>query len=207
LQPRGVKLCHRSDLWAWSRFDEARNLDFHSYCWVREGGSVIVDPLPVCEHDREHIRSLGGVATVVVTNSDHTRGAEWFARSFGAALVGPAGERGRLGLEATRWVADGDEIVPGMIALEMEGSKTPGELALLVDGRTLITGDLIRSHRGGTLRLLPESKLSDPAAAVESVRRLLSHDIEAVLVGDGWPVFRDGRARLEELTALHDDGS
>ena len=35
---------------------------------------------------------------------------------------------------------------------------------------------------------------------VESVRRLAALDtIEAVLVGDGWPVFRDGHRALSEL--------
>ena len=39
-------------------------------------------------------------------------------------------------------------------------------------------------------------------AALASVRRLLSHErLDAVLVGDGWPVFRDGRRALEELLA------
>ncbi|MDB9357154.1 MBL fold metallo-hydrolase, partial [Nodularia spumigena CS-587/03] len=39
-------------------------------------------------------------------------------------------------------------------------------------------------------------------AAVASVRRLAAlPNIEAVLVGDGWPVFRDGGDRLLELAA------
>jgi hypothetical protein len=82
----------------------------------------------------------------------------------------------------------------------MHGSKTPGELALLIEGHTLVTGDLVRAHRAGSLMILPDAKLTDRAAAIESVQRLASMDgVEAVLVGDGWPVFRDGQARLREL--------
>jgi hypothetical protein len=52
--------------------------------------------------------------------------------------------------------------------------------------------------------LLPEAKLADPAQAAASVRRLADiQTIEAVIVGDGWPVFRDGAARLRTL-ALKD---
>ena len=48
--------------------------------------------------------------------------------------------------------------------------------------------------------MLPAAKLSDEAAAIASVRRMARlPGIEAVLVGDGWPVFRDGGARLAEL--------
>jgi hypothetical protein len=47
---------------------------------------------------------------------------------------------------------------------------------------------------------LPDAKLVDRARAIESVRRLAALDtIEAVLVGDGWPVFRDGHRALSEL--------
>ena len=91
-------------------------------------------------------------------------------------------------------------MVGGLRILEMQGSKTPGELALIINGHTLITGDLIRAHRGGSLMILPDPKLADKAAAVTSVQRLADIDgIEAVLVGDGWHVFRDGHARLREL--------
>jgi len=38
---------------------------------------------------------------------------------------------------------------------------------------------------------------------LDSVRRLAEElpDLDAVLAGDGWPVFRDGSARLRELLA------
>ena len=97
-------------------------------------------------------------------------------------------------------MADGDEVVPGLTALELEGSKTPGELALLLEGTTLITGDLIRAHKGGALCLLPEEKLSDRRKAIASVRRLtLLPELDALLPGDGWPVFRDAKSLLQEL--------
>jgi hypothetical protein len=84
----------------------------------------------------------------------------------------------------------------------MRGSKTPGELALLLERTTLVTGDLIRAHRPDVLHLLPPAKLTDVAAAKDSVQALLTlPDLRAVLVGDGWPVFRDARARLAEILA------
>ena len=64
-----------------------------------------------------------------------------------------------------------------------------------------MTGDLIRGHVGGRLNLLSDAKLKDRTAATTSVRELVASwpRIDAVLVGDGWPVFRDGRAALEQL--------
>ncbi|MCB9730644.1 MAG: MBL fold metallo-hydrolase [Deltaproteobacteria bacterium] len=195
-----MKQLHRDDLFGWSVFDEARNVDFHGTCLVRDGGCVLIDPLPLSEHDLQHVRDLGGVSWVAVTNSDHTRGAADIAALFDAPIAGPRGEEGALPLPVTRWLGDGDTLVDGLVALEMRGSKTPGELAFLLDGTTLITGDLVRGQRGGRLNLLPDAKLTDRPAVYGSIRRLLELEhLEAVLVGDGWPVFRGGRAALAEL--------
>ncbi len=203
-----MKRLHRDDLFCWSLFNEERDLDFHSYLWVRAGGNVVVDPLPLSEHDRTHLAQLGSVQWIVVTNSDHVRAAPELARATGAKLAGPRAERDSFPLACDRWLADGDEVVHGLSVFELGGSKTPGELALFLQPDTLICGDLIRSHRGGWLTLLPEPKLRDRAAACASISRLVRLPaIEAVLVGDGWPVFRDGHARLHELWQACCEGS
>ena len=204
-----MKRLHRPDLHGWSHFNNDRNLDFHSVLWVREGGNVAVDPLPLSDHDRAHLEKLGSVATIVITNSDHVRAAAQLAADTGAALCGPAGEREGFPLECSRWLGDGDEVVPGLRALALDGSKTPGELALLLEETTLITGDLVRAHEAGRLCMLPDPKLRDRAGALASVRRLAAlPGITAVLPGDGWPIFRDGAAALGELarSGVHDGG-
>jgi glyoxylase-like metal-dependent hydrolase (beta-lactamase superfamily II) len=195
---RDVKRLHDETLYCWSAFDEARNIDFNSYLWVQDGGNLIVDPLPLSDHDRAHLEALGGAAWIVITNSDHVRDAARLAELTGASIAGPLAEKDGFPIACSRWLTAGDHIL-GAEVLAMNGSKTPGELALIVEGSTLITGDLVRSHQAGRLHLLPKDKLSDPAAATASVAELAERDIEAVLVGDGWPIFRDGAARLREI--------
>jgi hypothetical protein len=193
---------HRSDLYGWSSFDEQRNIDFHSILWARAGGNVAIDPLPQTEHDREHLLSIGGVRTIVITNSDHVRDAGPLREVTGAKLLGPAAERESFPIECDGWINDGDEVVPGLVAYALHGSKTPGELALLLEDKTLITGDLIRCHEGGRLTTLPVAKLSDERKAMASVERLASvRGIENVLPGDGWPIFRCGADALAELVS------
>lgn len=195
-----MKSLHRPDLFTWSVFDPSRNVDFHGLCWVRPEGNVLVDPLPMTPHDAEHLANLGGAAWIVVTNSDHTRAAQDLATLTGARIAGPAAERDTFPFPCDRWLADGDELVPGLIALALDGSKTPGELALVLDGTTLICGDLVRAHRAGSLMILPDPKLADKGRAVSSVRRLAALEgITTVLVGDGWSVFHDGRQQLVDL--------
>jgi hypothetical protein len=196
-----VKRLHRDDLYGWSRFDEARNIDFNSLLWVRDEGNVIIDPLPLSDHDRAHLDELGGAAIIVITNSDHVRDAVAVQAHTGAVICGPADERERFPIECDRWIEDGDEIVPRLVALALQGSKTPGELALVLDEHTLITGDLVRASHGGALCLLPDRKLGDREQALLSLKRLaMLPGVTSVLPGDGWPIFRHGG---EALTALH----
>jgi Metallo-beta-lactamase superfamily len=61
----------------------------------------------------------------------------------------------------------------------------------------------VRAHEGGRLTTLPAAKLRDAALAARSVRRLAAlREVDAVLVGDGWPIFRGAGVALRELAEL-----
>lgn len=194
-----MKSLHRQNLYGWSQFDAPRNMDFNTTLWVRPEGNVVFDPVPISEHDAEHLAELGGVAWILLTTSDHVRATRELAQRFGANVAGPAAERETFPMTCDAWVGDGDAPVRGAQAVALAGSKTPGELTFVLEDHTLVTGDLIRAPRGGQLALLPEAKLQDASAARASVRRLLDRAaFDAVLVGDGWHAFRDARGLLED---------
>jgi hypothetical protein len=195
-----MKALHKPNLFSWSVFNEERNVDFHSVFWTSAHGNVAIDPLPVSEHDRRHIKALGGVQDIVITNSDHLRGAAELCATTGARVWGPARELARLGHVKAHPASDGEQPIAGLEVFELAGSKTPGELALLIEHHTLVVGDLVRGQRAGRLNLLPDAKLSDRSAALASLRRLTAlTSIDAVLVGDGWPIFHGGRHALNAL--------
>ncbi|MEE2960349.1 MAG: MBL fold metallo-hydrolase [Myxococcota bacterium] len=195
-----MKSLHLPNLFSWSEFNEERNIDFNSVLICLDQGNIVIDPLPLSEHDLNHVNELGGIDWIVLTNSDHIRGAAKLQEHFNARVAGPAAHRDGFGYVCDRWLGHGDEMAGGLKVIEMDGSKTPGELCLLYEHTTLITGDLIRAHTPLTLIALPDLKLQDPRAALESVRRLTEYtQIETVLVGDGWHLFADGH---KELCAL-----
>jgi Metallo-beta-lactamase superfamily len=195
-----MKSLHRPDLFCWSEFDRDRNVDFHSLAWIRPDGNVLVDPLPLSEHDWTHLQSLGGAKWIVITNSDHIRASLEIAAKTGAQIAAPEGEKATFPIPVQRWLGDGDLVVSGLNAIELHGSKTPGELAFLLEETTLITGDLVRAHQAGSLMLLPDAKLIDRSQAVASIKKLAHlSQVKAVLVGDGWQIFRDGHIYLQEL--------
>jgi glyoxylase-like metal-dependent hydrolase (beta-lactamase superfamily II) len=197
-----MKRLHRRDLWCWSVFNERLDIDFNSYLWTRADGNVVIDPLPMSAHDRAHLATLGGVAWIVMTNSDHVRDARELAAAYpDARLGGPARERDTFPVACQAWLSEREPLLPDWRVYELDGSKTPGELALLLSDTTLVTGDLVRAHRAASLMMLRRDQgLADEAAARESVARLavLPH-LDAVLVGDGWPLFADCHEALRAL--------
>jgi hypothetical protein len=208
-----MKRLHRADLYSWSVFDEARDVDFNGVAWVRPEGNVLIDPVPMSPHDRAHLAGLGGAAWIVVTNSDHVRAAAELAKDLGASVAGPRAEKDHFPIACDRWLGDGEQLVPGLVAYELEGSKTPGELALALNRTTLIFGDLVRAHRAGSLMLLPPEKLKDAARARLSVRRVVERHAGAdtVLVGDGFSAYGNAWLLLHELLGMEapepmDDG-
>ncbi len=195
-----MKSLHRPDLYSWSYFNPARNIDFNGFAWIRPEGNILIDPVALSNHDWNHLESLGGVAWIIITNSDHLRSAKEIANQTYSKIAGPVGEKEYFPILCDAWLSDGEEFVPGLKVIEMQGSKTPGELALLLEETTLITGDLVRSPVAGSLTILPDEKLLNREDAIASVRRLAGLEkVEAVLVGDGWSIFRNGRERLQEL--------
>ena len=91
-----------------------------------------MDPLPLTEHDFDHLEKLGGAEYIILTNSDHIRDTQHLRARTGAKLYAPAAERDNFPIAVDQWLSDGDVPVPGVHTYVMSGSKTPGELALLV---------------------------------------------------------------------------
>ena len=125
-----MKSLHRPDLFCWSEFDADRNVDFHSIAWIRPEGNILIDPLPLSEHNWQHLTSLGGVQWIVITNSDHLRASQEIVAKTGAQIAAPQGEQDSFPISVQRWLSDGDVVVPGLKSIELHGSKTSGELAL-----------------------------------------------------------------------------
>ena len=196
-----LKNLHRPDLFGWSIFNEERNIDFHGTLWEHPAGNVLIDPPPLNEHDENHLDSLGGASHLIITNSDHVRDSAKILLFTGAKSWGPIAEIDQFPFDCDGWLKYGDKPVKNIEVFCMEGSKTPGESAILIDETTLVTGDIIRSHEGGRLSMLPDEKLQDRELAVNSIRRVADvKSIEAVIPGDGWPIFKNGHDALIELS-------
>ncbi len=193
----------------WSRHQPDRRIDFNGFCVTSERGNALVDPLPLDEPDLAHLADLGGAAWIVVTNFDHLRATAALRERLGARAYGPACDRARFGDAAAAidaWYESEADLPEGLrervSVRTIRGGKSPGEVALwLKSERALLFGDVVRSHVSGRLRLLPDEKLADKAAVVRDLAALRELPIEAVLLGDGDSLYRDGAAAYAQLVA------
>ncbi|HTA40678.1 MAG TPA: cupin domain-containing protein [Candidatus Acidoferrales bacterium] len=182
----------------WSQWQPDRGMFFSSFLWVREGGNVAFDPLPLTEDDAQAIEGLGGVSTILLTNRDHERGAAAMRERFGARIFSS-----RLEAELFELKVDGvfDRVaLPGLRAIPLEGAKTPGEVAFLTDDLTVaIAGDAILGTPAGALSFLPDAKLGDPLALALSLRRLWTPRLRTLLLGDGASLYAGAEDALAAL--------
>ncbi len=206
----------------WSAWQADRSLYFNSF-FVQAGGvNLVIDPLPL---DETAAGELGrrGVAWIVVTNRDHERGARALAAATGAKIAAGEVEAPLLSGPVDRVLKNG-EVFCGARVIALDGMKTAGEIALWFRStRSLVVGDALMGEPAGSLRLMPDEKLADPAKAVLSMRFLRMLAPVNLLVGDGTCLFGNAyetlgrcldarrgvlasRINLDELFWRSDDG-
>ena len=183
----------------WWRWQPDRGVNFNSWLVQGPAGAFIVDPLEPDDAAVFERCRTAGVATIVITNRDHERAAGRFAAELGARIVAPVADAPMLGVHVDRTVGDGDDVL-GWRVIGLDGYKTPGESVLYsAERRTAISGDAFWGTPAGSLRLMPDEKLGDPARALLSARRVRALEIDHLLVGDGMPIFGAARAALGAL--------
>lgn len=189
-----------ANAYSWSAWQPDRGMNFNSYLFIREGGNVAVDPLALDETQIEQLNALGGVATILLTNRDHERGAAALRERFGARVLCHEREAALFSFEPDGTFADGEAVVPGFICIGVTGAKTPGECAFgLPEHRTAVVGDAILGAPAGGLSLLPQAKLADRDVLLRSLRALWSNRLQSLLLCDGEPLFTGADDAIGEL--------
>ena len=186
--------------WIWSAWQPDRAMAFNSYLFESADGNVAIDPLPLDDDSLAHLERLGGVRTIVLTNRDHERAAAALRERFGARLLASAVEAPSFGTPVDATFDAGSEAFPGAIAIPLTHGKTPGEIALYFPAtRAAVIGDALIGSPAGALSLLPEAKLADKSRFVAELRYLWGLQLEALLLGDGQPLFAGADDALGSL--------
>jgi hypothetical protein len=169
-------------VWIWRFYDPAVKADLFSTAIQTSHGIYLIDPIPLAPTATIGLQGLGTVIGIVVTNQNHGRAGEDFARRFRAQIY------------------DNGSIGPGLTAIPIEGAPS-GEIAVYcaADGGTLIIGDALINFEPSGFALLPAKYCSNAKVMRRSLKTLLDYTFERMLFAHGTPVLTAARQRLEQL--------
>jgi hypothetical protein len=187
-------------VWHWTGIHPNTGSQVSSY-WVRPARAVIDALLPV-----EGIEAFAEEPPerVLLSNRHHLRHAEAFVDRFGSVI-----ECSKPGLHEfengppVEGFDFGEEVAPGVQALEV-GAICPDESALLTgNARALSIADGIR-HYDGNMDFFADWLLGDDPEGVkaglrESYRRLLDLDFDNLLFAHGDPLIGGGKEALRKF--------
>jgi hypothetical protein len=190
-------------VWHWRATHPNTGSEVSSY-WVRPAGAVIDALLP-----SEGIEPFDDdpPSRVLLSNRHHLRHAEAFAEEFGCSIhCSNPGLHEFEGGPDVRGFDFGDEVAPGIQALEV-GAICPDESALLIrEGGALSIADGIR-HYDGEMTFFPDRLLGDEPDEVkqglcQAYSGLLDLPFDSLLFAHGDPIVGFGKHALREFAGV-----
>lgn len=188
-------------VWRWSVHDPRIDFVSASHAVADEGGTVLVDPMPLTPDARE---ALGDVAAICLSCGSHQRAAWRYRSELGAPVHAPALAR-TLTEEPDERYGDGARLPGGLLAVFTPGAGTTQHTLLLErDGGIAFVADLLLRYANGSIGLVPDRYLHDPAEARRSVRRLLELPFATLFLAHGEPLTEEPKRAIQDL--LERDG-
>jgi hypothetical protein len=188
----------------WTSHDEELGTPVSSY-YVEPAG-VLIDPT-VPDQGLDAFAGLTTPQQAVLTNRRHVRESARFREAFGCAVRAPAAARDELAALDVRPYWPGDEVGPGVIAVEIDViAEDETALHIAHGGGAIAFGDaLVRP--AGVLgfpadETLGAHPLRKRKGLKEAFRGLLLRDFDALLVAHGDPLRDDGKRALREFVEL-----
>jgi len=192
------------DIYTWHEFSKEKQLNFNGYLLVWEGEAVLIDPPKMSEKSFALMENLleknsnHPLNTILLTNVHHERACDEFRRILGAKIW--INEKDSSGLEgaADKTFKDGDRLPCGLVALNIENQKSPGESALFLEKRgVMIVGDALIGKIPGKVNMLPPDKYRDPVLAKKRLNKILDYDFDILLVGDGESILKNAKEAVK----------
>ena len=188
-------------LYHWTALHERIRVRVSSY-YVADGAGTLIDPM-LPEEGLDWFRYRSRPERIVLTNRHHYRHSGRFVEAFDCPVrCHESGLHEFEGGPSVGGFSFGDEVAPGIVALEV-GAICPDDTALHIgvgDGALAFADALIRG-RDGSLGFVPDAYMGDDPEGVkrgvrESVRAMLERDFDHLLFAHGAPLVGGGKRAL-----------
>jgi glyoxylase-like metal-dependent hydrolase (beta-lactamase superfamily II) len=181
-------------VWTWSIEDERiGGYPSNSYAVATEGGTVLIDPLPVKEGA---IRELGDIQAICLTTSNHQRSSWRLRRELDVEVHAPALAK-EIEEEPDNRYSEGDALPAGLRPIFTPGAGTTQHTFLLDrDGGIAFVPDPLLLMPDGDLMVVPGEYAHDVAEARRSVEKLLELPFSILCVAHGGAITEAPKDRI-----------
>ena len=191
------------DVYTWSVYSREKGYNFNGWFIPKQNplfGNVVIDPPQPSDEDLAQMKSMGGVGEIIITNKDHVRWSKELKNEFNALTKMPSLDADSVEIEVDSTFDDGNALAGFLKAVHIPDNKSPGETALYWQQRKiLIIGDALIGKPPGDVSLLPQEKYADIMLARKGIAVLAGLDFDALLLGDGEPIPREGKTPVERF--------
>ena len=193
------------NIFSWSQFSEEKQLNFNGYLIIGNGESVIIDP-PILESgilaQLLDLHESSPFQGIFLTNVHHERNSDPLKRLYSVPVWVNELDKDGMDAPAEKFFKDGDTLMCGIEAIQLEDQKSPGETAFYIKQKNvMVVGDALLGKVPGKLNMLPPDKYKDPAKAKASLKKLLDYEFDTLLVGDGTSILKNAK---EEVASFLD---
>jgi glyoxylase-like metal-dependent hydrolase (beta-lactamase superfamily II) len=185
-------------IFGWSRYEPAAKVDCHSTV-IQEGKFLIlIDPLEISPGESATLLEVGDPAAILLTNSNHERGAVVLKKRLNVPVGATAEAFGELSFMPD-FVLNDVPRIHGLEPILLPGGAL-GEVSFFhARTKSLILGDAIHHLDKAGPAILPGKYCTDEALLKMSLARLLTVPFENVFFAHGSPILKNAKAKLEKL--------
>jgi glyoxylase-like metal-dependent hydrolase (beta-lactamase superfamily II) len=187
-------------LFVWHGYDSDVKAELYSSSLTTAEGMYLIDPILLEKEALDELIGSGGVAGIIVTNSNHHRASALYAEQFSAPIFAGSETFADANQRVFRRVTDGEEICHELTAIAIEGAAA-GEVVLHYkpNGGTLIVGDALINFDPYGFTYLPRKYCSNEKEMRRSLRKLLDYKAERIVFAHGTPILSGASDRLQSL--------
>lgn len=184
----------------WHGYDSGAKAELYSSSLTTAEGVYLIDPILLEKEALDELIGSGGVAGIIVTNSNHYRASALYAEQFLAPIFACSETFADANQRLFRRIADGEEICHELTAIAIEGAAA-GEVVLhsKPNGGTLIVGDALINFDPYGFTYLPRKYCSNEKEMRRSLRKLLDYKAERIFFAHGTPILSGASDRLRAL--------
>jgi hypothetical protein len=187
----------------WTAFHRGIGMDVSSY--YDASSRALIDPMLPADGGVEAWSGMPDPEVILLTNRHHYRHAGAFVERFGCPVrCHESGLHEFKAGERVEGFAFGDEVAPGVVALDMAAICPDDSVLALHEQGALAFADGIVHYGDGRLGFVPDSLMDGPedvkrGVRAKSKRLLQEQEFDALLFAHGQPLTSGGRAALREF--------